>query len=1025
MRDRSFLVVAACFFLSGFAALIYETAWTREFSFVFGTSELAVATVLAAYMAGLAAGAAVGGRVAHRTRRPLALYAFLELGIGLSALLVPVALEGASRLLVLLFGQQSGFGETSQLAISVFYLIATFVIVMIPTSFMGATLPLLSRYAVRHDAEIGPRIGALYSVNTAGAVAGTLTAAFVLLPSLGIRATVHVAVAANVLVFLIAVLLVRIARLQPATAADTVAGDHRATRGLNIILPLMLVSGALSFTYEVLWVRLLSQLLGGSTYAFAAMLGSFLLGIALGSAGASRLADSPDRALRLFVWAQVGIALLSTAAFRIIDYAPAVTRWFGTEYQLLLDISIAMTVLLPSAICIGATFPLAVRVLARNAEDAGPSSSRVYSWNTIGAIVGSIGTAFYLLPTLGFRNTIVFAVSANLAIGIAASFFSDQRRSLLAIPVAIGVLLAVLMPGEPWQVLLSSPLNRTAAPKMGSVGFYEVGRSATVLLKKETPSSWRLSSNGLPESLVSIPESPPTTLKTALMLGAIGPLLRPEARSMLVVGLGGGVTVERIPQNIEEIDVIELEEEVVAANRWLGPRRAFDPLSDPRVHLHINDARSALFLSTKRFDVIAAQASHPWTGGASHLYTGEFFELVSEHLTDHGVFVQWVGRAFVDLDLIKSLVGTLLDHFAYVHVYREILFVASNSPIPNVLDLEALRALDPEISRTTGIYIPEDFATYLLMDAKASARFADGAARTSDNRNLLQMRSPKIHRLPGTLRSQRQQAIARAYVSYNPLPRLVDEGQLEATALVQRLYAGNQPHRSVQVIRTLDDPTDRDFLRMLGPRNSPTRLGLEKYLRKHPGDPTARANLLRLNLATSEPGNGARSLPPGDDFSASERAFFDASVRSREKDWGGVEIFDARLAAILPKDPLYRDAVFLRAKWRIESGIPSHARNAIEIIDDALRAARSNQLLILRSGAAAALDDPLTVIVSLAEIKINKDGENAEQLRNGVRSMLSDLIVEGELADWRDELLRTTFSTKAAGGEGVPSKTGG
>jgi spermidine synthase len=1014
MRDRSFIVVAVCFFLSGFAALIYETAWTREFSFVFGTSELAVATVLAAYMAGLAGGAAVGGRIAARTHRPLALYGLLELGIGIAALLVPLALWGATQLLIALFGQQSQFGETNPMAISTFYLVATFVIVMVPTSFMGATLPLLSRQVVHHDAEIGPRIGALYAINTAGAVAGTLTAAFALLPTLGIRGTIYVAVAANGLVFLIAMMLVRntVVATTPESSREADAAESRsAPRKPHFILPLILLSGALSFAYEVLWTRLLSQLLGGSIYAFTTMLASFLLGIALGSAGASRLANSPARALRLFAWAQVGIALLTGAAFGAIDHARTLIQLLESTSALFVDVSLAMMVLLPAAICIGATFPFAVRVLARDAEDAGPASARVYSWNTVGAIAGSIGAAFFLLPELGFRGTIALGITLNLAIGAAALYFDGQKKRLLAIPAGAAVLLGLLLPGEPWQVLRSAPLNRGAPPKPAPIEFYQVGRSATVLLTQDSPTQWKISTNGLPESMISAPGQPPTKMMTAVMLGTIGPLLRPEARSMLLVGLGGGVTLEQIPQHIERIDVIEIEQEVVAANRWLSPQRAVDPLADPRVHLHISDARSALFLSNQKFDVIAAQASHPWTGGASHLYTGEFFELVSDHLSDSGVFVQWVGRVFIDVDLMKTVVATLLDHFMYVQVYRDLLFVASNSPLPEVLDLDRLRELDPGISRRTGLYTREDFATYLLMDASASVAFAQNAERTSDDRNLLQMRSPGVVRFSAAEKSESQREIKDAIAAHDPLRRLVAEYQLDGVELVLGLASQNQPQRARELARQLEKPKDRKTIRLL---RTGKAAGAEWFLKQYPGDARVRALLLRHNLARSAP-DYVSPLLPGDDFRPAERSVIDATLLSQKGGWQGVAALEDRLAALSPTDPLYLEAVMLRAEWRIESENSAQIRAAIEIVDDAFRATRSNRLLLLRSRAALANDDPRTAIASLVRIKLKGTNSSNPGLRNRVRLMLRDIKAEGEIAQWRDRVLRTQFRAAGSG----------
>ena len=384
-QGSHFGLLLLCFFLSGVAALVYQTAWTRLFAFVFGTSELAVASVLAAYMGGLALGAAVAGRLAPRIRRPVLVYGMLELAIGLAALAVPVGVTLATRLYVSVFGAQGAPADEGGLISALFYLGCSFAILLVPTSLMGATLPLLARHAVRREDEIGRRIAQLYAMNTAGAVVGTVLTAFVLLPALGLSNTVWIAVGVNGSVFAAAAVLAR--RVPPvAKRATTPAADPRDP---NLwILPLIGVSGAVSFTYEVLWTRLLGHLLGGSVYAFATMLATFLTGIAVGSWLASgRLASDRGSAAAGFVWAQVGAGLLSLGAYLAVDSAPSwVERWGASgDLRLVADAAICAAILLPGTLCIGATFPLAVRVLARSQDEAGPASARVYAWNTVGA----------------------------------------------------------------------------------------------------------------------------------------------------------------------------------------------------------------------------------------------------------------------------------------------------------------------------------------------------------------------------------------------------------------------------------------------------------------------------------------------------------------------------------------------------------------------------------------------------------------------------------------------------------------
>ncbi len=458
------LGVIACFVLSGFAALLYQTAWMRQFSLVFGTSELAIAAVLAAYMGGLALGAAIAARYVHRIRRPILFYGLLEGGIAISALAVPWLLSLLNAVYIGIFGGQPEPVDASGLGQSFFYMGSAFIVLAIPTSFMGATLPLLTKYVVQSDEQVGPRVGLIYAMNTVGAVVGTVVAGFILLPALGLNGTVWVGVSVNLLVFVIAALLARaVARNAAAAAADT--GDTEETpvatspseaplRGRTWILPLMLVSGVNSFVYEVLWTRLLGHILGGSITAFATMLASFLGGIAIGSAIASRFATTKTAAINAFIIVQCGIAVASMAIYEMLPLA--IPETVGLKGNAIL----AVFILLPATLFIGATFPLAVRIFARDENDAAPASARVYSWNTVGAIVGATVAVFFLIPMLKYEGAIRVAVIVNVALALGAAILVGKRNNAFVTVTAlalIGVGVAY-QPAMPEAILRTSPV---------------------------------------------------------------------------------------------------------------------------------------------------------------------------------------------------------------------------------------------------------------------------------------------------------------------------------------------------------------------------------------------------------------------------------------------------------------------------------------------------------------------------------------------------------------------------------------
>ena len=995
--DARFVLVLLCFFLSGFAALIYQTAWTRQFAFVFGTSELAVATVLASYMGGLAVGAALASRFVARVRRPVLVYGVLELGIALAALAVPFAVHAATGLFVALF-QSGGLGEAQGTSAALFYLAASFAILLVPTGLMGATLPLLTRYAVRSESELGARVSLLYAVNTFGAVAGTLCAGFALLPAFGLAGTLRVAIAANALVFAAAALVARAGAPLPAVT-DTVVRSAAPSPG-RWVLPLMLVSGAVSFSYEVLWSRLLGHLLGGSHYGFATMLASFLIGIALGSSVAARFADSARRAAGALAAAQAGTAALSYLAFLALDRMPALSQLVEARTGMLRlsDAAVAGATLLPGALCIGATFPLAVRILARDQADAGPASARVYAWNTLGAITGSVATGFFLLPALNYTGIVALTVALNAALALAALAGAGVRRAPLAAAAAVaaGLALWLLPPALPWGLLRSSAISQFAR---GDALFLGVGRSATVLLLSEG-AGWRVRTNGLPESLVLRRGSHARGDTLTQWLAAAPSLARPEARRMLVIGFGGGVVLEGVPASIRQLDVVELEPEVITANRRIAALRRKDPLADPRLRLILADARGALQVSQERYDVIASQPSHPWTGGASHLYTREFFALARERLAPDGVLAQWMGVHFVDLESLRALIASLVDAFGHVRVYQpnpgSLLVLAS--PQPLALEQHAARALaeDPETFASMGIFGPEAVAAALALDEDGARRFADGAARNTDDRNLLEMRSFAVARAPA-----RSVAESQPFADYDPLLRETPE--LDRVVLVRRLLALDFDARAQRVADATADPVARDtaqgVVRAATGRPRAASQALERALAADPAAREARAALLKLRRAALVAGDDAPLAPLGtlhDDESAVL-----AGWRAAERgDLAALRALEPRLASQGPRVPLHEEAVRLRIEWRVASGDPQLAAEALPLVDALIPTSVSARDEVLRARVLAATGDATSAVVTLAQSGLTLRGrsererEVATEARRLVRALPDDPTAE-------------------------------
>ena len=989
--------VIACFFLSGFAALLYQTAWLRQFSLVFGTSELAVATVLAAYMGGLALGSAVAGRYAGRVTRPVLAYGILEAGIALSALAVPLLLLAARALYASILGDQPAPPDAATIGQPVFYLLVAFVVLAIPTGFMGATLPLLIRYAVRTDREVGPRVALLYAINTGGAVFGTVTAAFLLLPALGLNGTVWVGVAINALVFVIAAALAS-GRRDSAPTDETIAAAgppsfvtacirplfkqaEPGTSRLKAVfrsqpawmLPLMLFSGANAFLYEVLWTRMLAHVMGGSIYAFATMLAAFLTGIALGGGLAGKVAERRERAAIAFALTQVAIGVLSVGVY----------AWMGllipddkTTGALLL---FAVAVMLPATIFIGATLPLSVRVLARDESEATASTARIYAWNTVGAIIGAILAGFVLIPGLGFEGSIRVAVGVNFFLALwAAACVARPRPIPLGIAcTGIAAVLAIYSPARPQAVVSSSGFTLAYASPPREL-YYSVGRSSTVMLLG-SGIYYYLRTNGLPEAAIMVKGTPPI-YDTQKWLTALPVAARPDLKDMLVVGFGGGVALEGIPASVESVDVVELEPEVIEANRLVGNMRNFDPLADPRFNIVINDARNALKLTGKSYDAIVSQPSHPWTAGASHLFTREFAADVRSHLNEGGVFLQWMNAEFVDEPLLRTLAATLIAEFEYVRLYqprpRVLMFLASDAPINVEIDLARTgRPILDDVLHFSrfGINGVEDLLAALALDEQGLLSFARRAEISTDNNNLMATRSRA--RADG-LMSEDLQAL---FDPHDPLTRAgswvhTQLGGINYGYLALRLINLEQTSRGRALADVIPDFSTRfevygSLFRATG-ESDQARESLTNALRADPGNIQARYSLVSDHLVEMQRGEALDEeiLEIAGQLTGAPAAVIEGLAYQTDEDWASLAALEEVLAQSIVTDQWYTEAARLRAAWRVNATEDRVrlAAEAMALIEQIMILVADEGLHSMRAMSAQTLGDVDRLIESSA-----------------------------------------------------------
>jgi spermidine synthase len=673
-------VVLALCVLSGISGLLYEVAWARMLHLLFGDTVLAVSTVLASFMAGLAAGSFWIGRYIDRRRGVLAVYAGLEAGIGLSALLLPVVLQALTPLYVWLHQSLSA----SFWLFSLVRFLLAFCLLCVPTALMGATLPVLSRYLVQSSASLGWNVGALYALNTGGAVLGCFMAGYVLIGSVGLSRTVWIGAALNFVIALVAWVGQRwieapgareVPSSSPRDTAPAVAlYDDRTVRR---VLWSFALAGCAALSYEVIWTRALTFFVGNSTYAFSAMLTTFLCGLALGSALVARISDRSANVLALLGALQVGIGVYGILTIAILGRLfYGLDGWwegFSNAYwgaPLGLTFLKTFVVILPPTLCMGATFPLVTKIVVHGPQAVGRGVGTAYACNTLGAIAGAWVSGFVAIPLIGTHHSLALTALLSVGIGgvlLASSSLSPLRQGALYAG-ALGCVIAVLVAtptfrfadiaGEPEKTVLHYDEDVAGVVKVAT-DIYD--------RKLLSINGWSVAGTGSPNPDVALVNDYPEVQK---MLAHLPMLLHPAPQTALVIGFGAGGTVWSMSRYaaLRRLDVVEFVPGVIRAARFF-PEVNHDVLSDPRVRVIIDDGRNYLLVTPETYDVLSVDTLDPKHAGNGNLYTREFYQLSRRVLKPGGIFVQWLPYHQVDNTGLKMIARTFQDVYPHATMW--------------------------------------------------------------------------------------------------------------------------------------------------------------------------------------------------------------------------------------------------------------------------------------------------------------------------------------------------------------------
>ena len=700
--SRLFVLILSCFFVSGLTGLIYQILWTRMIVKIIGSAPFAVTIVLTVFMGGLGLGSYLASRTIDQIKDPLKLirlYGILELVIGVYGIVLPLFLILFRPFYAIIYNHLFRFF----LGYNLITFLGIFLLLIIPVTCMGATLPILSRFFITRMSRVGTHVGRLYGVNTIGAAAGALLCGFWLIQTLGMWGSLTFAVALNTIIGILCILMSHTLKKSKHTPKEMTKDkivsretkspepDDSPLAGFIRVsaLTIFAVSGFCAMAYEVIWTQLLGLIVGPTTYSFTIVLVTFITGLALGSLFFGWLSDRVKSTMQLLLLSQVAAALFALLLSQILGnsqiFFAKLIYHFKDHFTILalLKASILFVFMFFPTFCLGATFPLVGKIYTRSLAQTGRSIGFAYAINSGGAILGSFIAGFLLIPLLGkeqgLRPVLALQLLTSLIIGSVLLWKARERLKNggpLIVPALLGLFLLLYYPHWDRQMLSVGKYHRFNHPEIRDVGWVQALLSGTdwfsqhvdgeviyfgegiagftTVLKTEFDilgnEAYALYSSGKPEA------SSQLDMDTQTLSAHVPLLFHKDPKTVMVVGLASGITAgEVLHYPLDRLDVIDINRKVVGASHFFRPWNN-DVLSNAKTNLIIQDARAHMELSNRKYDVISAEPSNPWMAGLATLFTKDFFTLVKDRLKEDGIFAQFIHTYQMDWDTF-ALVG--------------------------------------------------------------------------------------------------------------------------------------------------------------------------------------------------------------------------------------------------------------------------------------------------------------------------------------------------------------------------------
>jgi len=663
--SRFLPILLVLFFGSGCAALIYEVVWYQMLQLAIGSTTISMGFLLATFMGGLCIGSIALPRV--RTQmHPLKMYALIEAGIAAFGLLVWIGIPLIDRVYI----AANGIGLPNMLLRA---LVAA-ICLLPPTALMGASLPAAARWIESTRGGVS-WWGLLYGTNTIGAVFGCLLAGFYLLRMYGVAAATLAAVAINLVVA--AISLVLAARTPARIEADHIpdAAESAADENSTSVYITIGLSGASALGAEVVWTRLMGMMLGSTVYVFSIILAVFLIGLAIGSTAGAWITRTVRPRLALG-WCQilltVGIAWTAYMIAGSLPYWPIdPTLTSSPWYTFQLDMARCLWAILPPALFWGASFPLALAAVAGPGQDPAKVVGRVYAANTLGAIVGALGVSLILVPMLGTQQSqrVLLAIAAVSAFTALMPYVRDQKSAaisgLLSASMVLSLVLLFGLPAVPGELIAYGrrmPLNTGQS----TILYTAEGRNSSVAISRWNSGEIYINVNGHVEATTEIYD-----MKLQRMVGHLPGLLHPNPKSVLGIGFGAGVsagTFTRYP-GIEHITICEIEPVIPPTSTRFFAKQNYEVMNNPKTRIVYDDARHYVMTTTNKYDIIASDPLDVFAKGTAALYSKEYFDAVKAHLNPGGYFSLYVPLYESDLRTVKSELATFFESFPNATVW--------------------------------------------------------------------------------------------------------------------------------------------------------------------------------------------------------------------------------------------------------------------------------------------------------------------------------------------------------------------